>query len=208
MEKAKSLFDRLSAIDCHEHIEVVKTQGKEYNYLSWAWAWIQMKKNCPDASYDVCTHPQTMMPYFEAPSGAFVYTSVTAEGQTMKMWMPILDTRNNAMKSEPYAYTTASGKQVTVQAFTSFDVNKSIMRCLAKNIAMFGLGMYLYAGEDIPESTKEELKNAEDELVKQVNACINDVQVVKLWNDHPEFQVAGSKFYKAVGDMRAKFATK
>jgi hypothetical protein len=66
------------------------------------------------------------------------------------MWLPVMDGKNKAMKREAYKYMTKFGEK-SVEAFTMFDVNKAIMRCLTKNLAMFGLGLYIYAGEDLPE---------------------------------------------------------
>ena len=81
------------------------------------------------------------------------------------MWLPVLDGANKAMKAAPYTYTTPKWdynpqtrrrekigmEERTVEAASMFDVNKAIMRCLVKNLAMFGLGLYVYAGEDLPE---------------------------------------------------------
>ena len=94
-----------------------------------------------------------------------VYTSVTIEGISHEMWSPVLDGANKAMKATPYTYTTPKWEynpqtrrrekvgmeERTVEAASMFDVNKAIMRCLVKNLAMFGLGLYVYAGEDLPE---------------------------------------------------------
>ena len=82
------------------------------------------------------------------------YTSVTIEGITHTMWLPVLDSNNRAMKSEPYTVKTKFSEIVVAPA-TMFDINKTIMRCLVKNLAMFGLGLYIYAGEDLPESEHE-----------------------------------------------------
>jgi hypothetical protein len=76
-----------------------------------------------------------------------------------------MDTKNKAMKTEPYEYTTRYGKK-TVNAATMFDVNKTLMRCLVKNLAMFGLGHYIFAGEDIPQG--EEPVTAEPKEDKKV----------------------------------------
>jgi DNA-directed RNA polymerase subunit RPC12/RpoP len=83
-----------------------------------------------------------------------VYTSVTAGGLTYEMWLPVMDGANKTMKALPYKYTTYRGEK-TVEAMTMFDVNKTVMRCLVKNLAMFGLGLYIYAGEDLPQDIKE-----------------------------------------------------
>ncbi len=89
-----------------------------------------------------------------------VFTEVEADGLKYQMWMPVMDSANKAMKSMPYSYqvynkTTKQYENRKVEQATTFEINKAIMRCLTKNLAMFGLGLYLYAGEDMPESLDE-----------------------------------------------------
>jgi hypothetical protein len=83
--------------------------------------------------------------------GFMCHTNVTIEGETLEMWLPVMDGKNKSMKKHAYSYTTRYGEK-EVEAATSFDINKTMMRCLVKNLAMFGLGIYIYAGEDLPES--------------------------------------------------------
>jgi hypothetical protein len=91
-----------------------------------------------------------------------VMTEMTVDGITHEMWLPVMDNKNKAMKD--VEYTTKNGKyDVTVQPATMFDINTAIMRCLTKNISMFGLGLYIYAGEDLPEESEEQKKKAEEE---------------------------------------------
>ena len=101
-----------------------------------------------------------------------VVTNVTAEGLTYEMWLPVMDNNNRAMKAEPYTITTSKGKEINVAAASMFDVNKTIMRCLVKNLAMFGLGLYIYAGEDIPNDmdamTEETKTNKAKNLLEQI----------------------------------------
>lgn len=146
---SKELFDTLNAVNVNE-----KTEKKNnLTYLSWAWAWAEFKKVCPDATYEVVKF--SGLPYaYDPNTGYMVYTTVTAGGITHEMWLPVMDGANNAMKAEPYTVKTKY-KEVQVNAATMFDVNKTIMRCLTKNLAMFGLGLYIYAGEDLPEVEAE-----------------------------------------------------
>ena len=111
-----------------------KTEKKgNLTYMSWAWAWAEFKKLYPDATYSVKMFDG--VPYVhDSDTGYMVFTSVTADGMTYDMWLPVMDARNK-----------------TLMNATMFDINKTIMRCLAKNLAMFGLGLYIYAGEDLPE---------------------------------------------------------
>lgn len=143
----KSVFDSLNAINVNDKVE----KKSNLTYLSWAWAWAEVKKVYPDASYDVITDPTTHKPYFyDENLGYMVMTTVTISGQSLDMWLPVMDGANQAMKSHSYEYSTRYGVK-TVDAATMFDINKTLMRCLTKNLAMFGLGLYIYAGEDLPE---------------------------------------------------------
>ena len=141
----KTIFETLSAINVND-----KTEKKEgLTYLSWAWAWAEFQKICPEATYHILKNTEGL-PYFADESGAIVYTRVTVGNITHEMWLPVMDGKNKAMKKTPYTYTTKYGEK-SVDAYTMFDINKTIMRCLTKNLAMFGLGIYIYAGEDLPE---------------------------------------------------------
>lgn len=140
MEK-KTVFERLSAINVNDHVE----KKKDLTYLSWAWAWSETKKACPDATYRI-----GVTEYDDA-LGFMCHTTVTIEDETLEMWLPVMDGANKSMKKHPYTYSTRFGDK-TVDAATTFDINKTIMRCLVKNLAMFGLGIYIYAGEDLPET--------------------------------------------------------
>lgn len=98
---------------------------------------------------------ENKLPYvYDENTGYMVFTNVTINNLTHTMWLPVMDSANKAMKSERYTYDTKYKKGIPVEAATMFDVNKTIMRCLVKNLAMFGLGLYIYAGEDLPEETE------------------------------------------------------
>lgn len=149
-------FKQMRQINVNEFTE--KKDG--LTYLSWAWAWDTFKQAYPDAVYTIAKD-ENQMPYFANQAGAMCYTSVTAGGITHEMWLPVMNGANKAMKSEPYTYHVKDWKtkqmvEKTVEGFTMFDVNKTLMRCLVKNLAMFGLGLYIYAGEDIPEMPEPE----------------------------------------------------
>lgn len=152
-----SIFETLSAVNVNGHTE--KKNG--LTYLSWPFAWGEVKKRYPKASYMIF-HDENHKPYvYDKDLGYMVFTSVTIEDDTIDMWLPVMDGANKAMKDHPYEYTVKNWKtgkleQKTVQAATMFDVNKTIMRCLVKNLAMFGLGLYIYAGEDLPEGEEKQ----------------------------------------------------
>ena len=168
-----SVFEELNKIDLNDKTEKKKTGKKDRNgkeealtYLSWPWAWAEVKKRYPDASYEIVKFDG--LPYaYDEKTGYMVYTRVTIEGITHEMWLPVMDGKNKAMKSQPYEYETKYGKN-KVEPATMFDVNKTVMRCLVKNLAMFGLGLYIYAGEDLPDDPERQEKEAEN-LQAQIN---------------------------------------
>ena len=153
----KSVFKTLNAINVNGHTEKKNTGTQELTYLSWPWAIAEVKKLYPDAQYTIY-RDENNRPYIEDPDfGLMCMTTVTINGQTHEMWLPVMDGANKAMKRVPYTYKVwdrRNGKwqEKQVAAATMFDINKTIMRCLVKNLAMFGLGLYIYAGEDLPES--------------------------------------------------------
>lgn len=152
-----AVFEDLNVLNINGHTEKKKVEGKELTYLSWPWAWAEVKKRYPDAHYTIWKNADGL-PYTEDPlTGYMVYTSVTIDGVTHEMWLPVMNGANRAMRRVPYEYTTKYGKK-SVEAATMMDINKTIMRCLVKNLAMFGLGLYIYAGEDLPEVEQEEQK--------------------------------------------------
>ena len=157
--EVKSVFETLFDTNVNGH-----TEGRNgLTYLSWAWAWAEVKKIYPDAQYEI--EKFNGLPYvFDELTGYMVYTKVTIKGITHEMWLPVMDSANKAMKATPYTYETKYGEK-KVEAATMFDINKTIMRCLTKNLAMHGLGLYIYAGEDLPEVDKEKAsKGLADEL--------------------------------------------
>jgi len=165
-----NVFETLNNANVNGHTE----EKNGLTYLSWAWAWAEVKKAFPEANYTI--EKFNGLPYvYDENTGYMVYTTVTIEGITHEMWLPVMDGANKAMKAKPYTYTVKRyGKEEakTVAAATMFDVNKAIMRCLVKNLAMFGLGLYIYAGEDLPEVEQNANQMAypsKDEMLKEVS---------------------------------------
>lgn len=146
MSQKKSTWAVLSKINVNDKVE----KRDNLTYLSWAWAWGIVKENFPDANYKIIKDEFGRPYHIDPKLGIMVETEVTIQGETLPMWLPVMDTKNKAMKTEPYDYTTRYGSK-SVAAASMFDVNKTLMRCLVKNLAMFGLGHYIYAGEDIPQ---------------------------------------------------------
>ena len=188
----KSVFDSLNAINVNDKVD----KKKDLTYLSWSFAWAEVKKVYPSASYTVLRDPLTEKPYFyDENLGYMVMTSVTIDGQTLEMWLPVMDGANQAMKKDSYEYSTRYGVK-TVDAATMFDINKTLMRCLVKNLAMFGLGLYIYAGEDMLEDDKAQaaaLKPATAEGTI-IELEIGDENWVKVMNYVNANKKKGSKF--------------
>lgn len=164
-------FNKLFAINCNDKTEKKNNGSTELTYLSWCYAWSEVKKLYPNARYEILKFGENKLPYvFDEKTGYMVFTRVEIEDIEHEMWLPVMDSSNKAMKDKPYKYTVkkfnAKTKQYEyiekeVQPATMFDINKTIMRCLTKNLAMFGLGLYIYAGEDLPENVdNEEPKNS------------------------------------------------
>lgn len=149
MAEKTNAFDILYPVDVGEHTE----NKNGLTYLSWAWAWAEVKKRFPDANYRIIKTEEGLPYVFDKDTGYMVYTEVTIDGITHEMWLPVMDANNNAMKDTPYDVQTKY-KTISVKPATMFDINKTIMRCLTKNLSMFGLGLYIYAGEDLPENVE------------------------------------------------------
>lgn len=152
MTDKQEVFDTLFHLDVNDRVEKKKAGSTQLSYLSWAWAWAEVKKRYPNAQYEIVKFENNQPYVYDEKTGYMVFTKVTIEGVTHEMWLPVMDGANKAMKSESYTYTTKYNGEKTVEAASMFDVNKTIMRCLVKNLAMFGLGLYIYSGEDLPEA--------------------------------------------------------
>ena len=135
----KNYFEILNAINVSG-----KTEKKgNLTYLSWAWAWGELKKIHPDATYTIYENSEGWN-YHTDGKTAWVKTGVTVNGIENIEYLPIMDYRNNS---------------IPVDKVTSTDVNKTIQRSLTKAVARHGLGLYIYAGEDLPEEERQDFKS-------------------------------------------------
>jgi hypothetical protein len=169
----KSVFETLNAINVNEHTE--KKNG--LTYLSWGWAWAEVKKHYPDAQYTIYENANGMN-YHTDGRTCWVKTGVTIEGLEHIEYLPVMDYAN---------------KSIPTERVTSFDVNKAIQRSLTKAAARHGLGLYIYAGEDLPEtanSNSDKFKTvlAEVSAAKDENA-LRDVyyKYQKDYDNNKEF---------------------
>lgn len=164
-KEVKEKFEQLYSLNVNEYVE----QKQGLNYLTWSYAWAEFKKIYPDATYSIRKDENGRCYFGDENIGYMVYTEVFAGGLTYEMWLPVMDNANKSMKLKSYTYKTKGGEK-TVEAISMFDVNKAVMRCLVKNLAMFGLGLYIYAGEDLPE----------DIVTYYCNSCGAEIKPVKL----------------------------
>lgn len=162
-------FEELRKINVGEYIE----RKGNLNYLSWSWALDQLLQNDPTATWEFPEPKEfgeTMM----------VYCHVTAFGKTLKMHLPVMDNRNQAVKNPD-----------------TRKISDSMMRCLAKCIACFGIGLYIYAGEDLPDDATSnvdtnlltkfvtditlapDLETLKSVYITACRTCSNDVSAMK-----------------------------
>ena len=170
-KEEKSVFEVLNAINCNGHTE--KKNG--LTYLAWAWAWQMVKENYPTASYTIYENADGLN-YHTDGRTCWVKTGVTIEGLEHIEYLPVMDYRNASIPKDKV---------------TSMDVNKAIQRSLTKACARHGLGLYIYAGEDLPSGEVEKM-SADDEAdfelaCQRMKEAKNRDELVAIWNDCPRF---------------------
>ena len=217
-ERRAIMFNALSNLDLSDKCE----KRESLTYLSWANAWSEFKSAYPSATYRILKN-EDGLPYFSDPNlGIMVFTEVTVDDVTHQMWLPVMDSKNKAMKLEPYTYSVWNNfkkafEEKTVQGASMFDINKTLMRCLVKNLAMFGLGLYIFQGDDLPEKSADDttssapqqqmqrpVQQAVDPLSPIKNAINSMVDVNSLMNlyfDHQN-EVEGNPEIKALFTQR------
>ena len=132
-----NVFQKLSSIPIKDR---VKRKG-QLNYVSWADAWSLIKKHYPEAQRTVYEHEHTGLNFFSDGHTAYVKVGITIDGLEHIDMLPVMDYRNKA---------------ISVDTMTAFDVNKTIQRSTAKAIAMHGLGLQLWTGEDLPGTKQDD----------------------------------------------------
>jgi hypothetical protein len=150
----------LLKLNVNDHVE----KKQNLSYLSWAWAWAEALKADPAATFEVKTFKQvvneawTEVPYMAVNGTAMVWVTVTVFGKPMTCFLPVMNHRNQPIQNPD-----------------AFQVNTSIMRCMVKGLALHGLGLYIYAGEDLPQS--EETAPVIVKAVTPDGTAMADVQV-------------------------------
>ncbi|PEM15212.1 Protein of unknown function [Bacillus toyonensis] len=173
----ENYFSKLAQIDCSEHVE---KKGR-FSYLSWAWAVKKLREVDPTATWEVKRFDG--VPYLKTDCGYFVEVEVTVQGLPLSQIHPILNNQNKPI-AEP----------------NSFDINTSIQRCLVKAIALHGLGLYIYAGEDLPEMHEEMV------TAQQVGAIKLNIKKLVTLRKVDEDTIKGHLSIKEVAELTLKQA--
>jgi len=164
-----STFEKLNAINVND-----KTESKNgLTYLSWAWAWAEIKKVDPKATYTIYEN-NVGWNYHSDGKTAWVKTGVTVDGIEHIEYLPVMDYKN---------------KSIAINNITSFDVNKAIQRSLTKACARHGLGLYIYAGEDLPEAEAD--NRPDEEKIADIKRLIQQTKT-----DTIKFLLAMGKHFK------------
>ncbi|MBR2587451.1 DUF1071 domain-containing protein [Candidatus Saccharibacteria bacterium] len=189
-------FEELNAINCNDKVE--KKNG--LTYLSWAYAWAELKKRYPRSFYTVYEN-ESGWNYHTDGQTAWVKTGVTVVDENVGCiehieYLPVMDARN---------------KSIPLADITSFDVNKAIQRSLTKAVARHGLGLYIYAGEDLPEGSDPILVAVSLPTKEQINELkalgVTDLKPVANWRHKTEAELTGEDIQAAI-DRKKKEAAK
>jgi len=191
-EKTKSVFETLNAINVNEHIEsYTGSKGQVLTYLSWAYAWNEVKKLYPEMTTTVYENAEGLN-YHHDGKTAWVKTGVTIENQEYIEFLPVMDNRNSS---------------IFLDKLTSTDINKTIQRSLTKAIARHGLGFYIYAGEDLPEVEVEannaaEIDRAEKDAKDQtlINQYVHSVKTALDSSNDTQNDIAIREVFSEIAD--------
>ena len=178
----ENYFIKLNSIDCSKKIE--KKNG--LSYLSWAWAWGEIKKIHPTANYKIY-ETETGINYWTDGRTGWVKTGVTIDDIEHIEYLPIMDFKN---------------KSILLENITSFDVNKAIQRSLTKACARHGLGLYIYAGEDLPENEKT-ISKVPENLFIEILQTTDEAQLQEIWSKNTKLQKEAD-FIQAVTTQKKK----
>ena len=190
----KEIVKELLELNVNDKTEKRSNGSTELTYLSWSWAWAELIKRYPDATYEICKFENNLPYVYDESTGYMVFTKVQINGIEREMWLPVMDGANKSMLNHDYTYTVKKKiwndfekkydykeEQKECKKATMFDINKTIMRCLTKNLAMFGLGLYIYSGEDLPELVDDDVdyKKAVEDYIKD-----NDIEKMTFCKEY------------------------
>lgn len=188
---SENYFKDLYGINVNDKVE--KKNG--LSYVSWSFAWAEVKKKFPDANYKIY-EDQNGCIYWTDGRTCWVKTGVTVNGIEHIEYLPVMDFKN---------------KSIPLEQITSFEVNKAIQRSLTKACARHGLGLYIYAGEDLPEEDEEEKARLAEEALKP----IDNIQIMTISGMIEQSGASGTdilayvnktfgKDYKAIKELNKK----
>jgi|5B_taG_2_1085324.scaffolds.fasta_scaffold00291_12 hypothetical protein len=192
--KKKSVFETLNAINVNGRTET----KNGLTYLSWAWAWATAKEHYPEATYTIYEDADGVF-YHRDHNSAWVKTGVSIEGIEHIEYLPVMDFRNNSIE---------------LVKIKSTDVNKAIQRSLTKALARHGLGLYVYAGEDLPSVEKEQPKKAPVKKETAKTETKNPSATAKMpgipkgkWEDFVMYVTANKQmgYEQLVANIEAKY---
>lgn len=191
IDERPNFFNVLNNVNVNDHTE----QKNGLTYLSWAWAWAEIKKVDPLANYTIYENAEGWN-YHTDRATAWVKVGVTVGGLEHIEYLPVMDYKN---------------RSIPFDSLTSMDVNKAIQRALTKACARHGLGLYIYAGEDLPEEDKSkarDLATAKDALQTFCMKFGEDV-APKVWKKYKVDEITDpEKIYSILENYKAKIAEK
>ena len=182
----KNYFQELNDVDVSKYVE----QKNNLTYLSWSYAWAEAKKRHPDMRdkiYErVIDEYGNTVNYFTDGKTCWVKVGVTINALEHIVELPVMDFKNNS---------------IPLEKVTSFDVNKAIQRCTTKAIAKHGLGLYIYAGEDLPEVVADANKEKEEELAKSIKKVVDTgTKLIKAGINKTEMMDTVAKYNNGNGN--------
>jgi hypothetical protein len=220
MQTKNTTFEELIALNVSDKVKVKGTGKQAQKYLSWTFAWEKIKKTFPDANYKVLC-ADNGMPYFAYDFGVMIRTEVTVKGETLSMWLPVLDGANKAMKRTEYSYKVKKYEGVYpnarfngnyedkfVEPASMFDINTATMRCLVKNFAMFGLGLNLYTGEEFQEKFTINLAQNSEIMTLIQDNHLDLLEFCNVYGMQKPMELHASNFNNAIEILEGAVANK
>lgn len=184
-------FEELNSINLNDKIE----QKNGLNYVSWAYVWQEVKKRFPEANYTIYKN-ENEWNYFTDGKTCWVEVGVIINGIEHKEPLPVMDYRN---------------KSIEIDKITSMDVCKSIQRALTKACARHGIGLYVYAGEDLPCQNEPEAtsnKGHGESIVEKIRACKTESELSQLYNDNKKLICSNKDLLEQVSIIGKKLKNK
>ena len=158
-------IELLLKTNVNDHVE----KKNNLSYLSWAWAWAEALKADPKATFKVEMFGDKC--FMDVNGTAMVWVTVTIFDKPMTCQLPVMDSSNKAIPIQGYTAVNKYGKEYRVEC-DSFAVNTAIMRCMTKALSLHGLGLYIYAGEDLPEEEQRAVKAMDAQALNVAHSTV------------------------------------